>query len=458
MRLRLEPDFVVDERGDTHDGPVLIDGDRITAIGEAAEVRDAQRVPLAGRMLLPGFTNAHSHAFQRVLRGRVEQRDPNTERDDFWSWRALMYSAALALDLDEIEAVTAWCYADMLKSGFVPVGECHYLHHGRDGFAYDDPIAVSRRIAAAAASTGIHLTLLQTAYGRAGPARPPSADQRRFVFEDVADFLSHARESRAELTGPRVRTGLAVHSERACTREWIEAIATESCAQNLPLHVHACEQPAEIEACTREHGLTPIALLEAADALHAHTTIVHATHLEEADPARLASSGATVCLCPSTERNLGDGLCPIGDLAAAGVPLAIGSDSHARIDVADELRSLEDHERLRLLHRTVLVAPGDSLRHIALPAGTVAGSAAIGRSDSGRMAAGAMADLVTVETPLEAAASRGAAVDAWLVGGSGRDVRDVFAAGERVVQDGRLTRVDEDELTAAVRPILRRLR
>jgi formimidoylglutamate deiminase len=450
--LQLEPDFVVDETGAVSSGPVVVDKDRIVAVGASHE--GAERVALPGRFLTCGFVNAHSHAFQRALRGRVEERDGAGEgaHDDFWTWRQLMYEAALALDLDALEAVAAWAYADMLKSGFVAVGEFHYVHHDRDGAPYPDGAAVSRRLARAAERTGVRAALLQTAYARAGHGAPPTDGQRRFVFADAAAFLEHARDARA-IQGARVSHGLAIHSVRACPRDWIEALAREADAEDLPLHAHACEQPAEIAACREEHGVAPLALLESAGALSARSTIVHATHLEPDDAERLGRSGAGVCVCPSTERNLGDGLCPIADLQAAGVPLSVGTDSHARIDVVDELRSLEDHERLRLQRRNVLVPPAGSLRQAVLPAGTTAGARALGLSPPG-LSPGARADLVAVTTPIEGAAHEAAAVDAWLVGGSGRDVSDVWVAGERVVADGRLSRADEAELYAAAREVL----
>jgi formimidoylglutamate deiminase len=450
-RQQLEPDFVVDETGAVTAGPVVIDGDRIASVGVVDPT--AVRVALPGRMLLCGFVNAHSHGFQRALRGRAEERGHDSGHDDFWTWRHLMYEAALRLDLDALEAITAWAYADMLKSGFVAVGEFHYVHHARDGAPYDDPVAVSRRVARAAARTGLRVTLLQTAYARAGHQLPANEGQRRFVFASSDAFLAHARTARAQLDDDRVSHGLAAHSVRACPRDWIEALADEAAAHDLPLHAHACEQPAELVACRNEHGVAPLALLEAAGALTSRSTIVHATHLEPDDPARLAESGAGVCLCPSTERNLGDGLCPIADLVDAGVPLSIGTDSHARIDVVDELRSLEDHERLRLQRRNVLIGPGASLRHAVLPVGSRGGARSLGLS-APAIATGARADLIAVEVPLEVVADPGAAADAWLVGGSGADVRDVWVAGEAVVRDRRLTRVDEQELQSAARRAL----
>lgn len=458
--LLLEPDFVVDAQGAVGRGPVLVEGGRVVAVGDAAGAHAlasrAQRVPLGGRFLVPGFANAHSHAFQRALRGRVEARASGAAHDDFWSWRRLMYQAALSLDLDALEAVAAWCFLDMLASGYVAVGEFHYVHHAPDGAPYDDPTAVSAALARAAARVGVRLVLLQTAYARAGHGKPALDEQRRFVFPSVDAFLRHASAVRRRAFEGEVTHGLAIHSVRACSRDWIEAIARVSVDEGLPLHVHACEQPAEIAACREEHGMAPLALLDESGALHPGTTVVHKTHLEEDDPARLARAGATVCVCPSTERNLGDGLCPIADLVAAGVPLAVGSDSHARIDVVDELRSLEDHERLRLMRRNVLTPEGGSLRHALLPAGTVNGARALGL-DGGALVPGAPADLIAVRAPLESAASPEAAVDAWLVGGSGRDVSDVFVNGAHVLARGEPTRCSRDDVEREARAVLKAL-
>lgn len=456
LPLLLEPELAFDARGAPVIGPIRVEGGRVVAVGPAASETGAVRVPLRGRMLLPGLANVHSHAFQRALRGRTERRAKDRPHDDFWTWRSEMYRAALRLDLDAFEAVAAWCYLDMLRAGFVSVGEFHYVHHDEAGRPYPDPAALSARVARAASRVGVRVTLLETAYARAGHGQPPLPEQRRFVFESVEAFLAHARAVRGEISGAGVGHGLAIHSVRACPRSWIEAVADEARREGLPLHVHACEQPAEIAASKEEHGAAPLAVLEGAGALSGRTTVVHATHLEPDDPARLAASGATVCVCPSTERNLGDGLCPIADLAAAGVPLAVGTDSHARIDAVDELRSLEDHERLRLMKRNVLVAPGGSLGAALLPHGVTHGARALGLEPPD-LAPGAPADLIAVEVPVEGHADASTALDAWLVGGSSGDVRDVFVGGQQVLRSGAPTLARAAEIEAAALEVLRRL-
>jgi formimidoylglutamate deiminase len=405
----------------------------------------------ADALVLPGFVNAHSHAFQRALRGRVELRSAARPHDDFWAWRTTMYEDARRLEVDDVEALAAWAYADMLKAGFTTVGEFHYLHHDRGGRPFSVP-EMSLALARAAAAVGIRLVVLETAYARGGPGRPLTEAQRRFAFSSAEEFLAHAARAREALAPLGAQVGLALHSVRACPRPFIEAVAAAAHAQELVLHVHACEQRRELEECLAEHGIGPIALLEAAGALGPRTTIVHGTHVDAEDIARLAAAGCTVCLTPSTERNLGDGLCPTAELVAAGVPLCVGTDSHARIDLVDELRSLEDHERLRMERRNVLVPPGGRLAHALIPAGTAAGARALG--------AAIEEDRVVVDMPIEGRAADAAdaaiGLDAWLVGGSSRDVRDVVVAGRTVVSKGCLA-ADEGDIAARARRVLHKL-
>ena len=441
MKAALLPDFVVGADGRPRAGPVIVDDGVIVQVG--GEAGDAARVPLPGRMLLPGFVNAHSHAFQRALRGRVETKRVGQD-DDFWSWRDLMYRAANRVDDDDLAALAAWAYLDMLRAGFTSVGEFHYLHRAGGG-------STSGVVAAAGARVGLRVVVLETAYARAGAGLPPRDDQRRFVFDSIDAFLAHARAARAA----RPSTGLAIHSVRACPREWIEALAAEAKAWRAPLHAHACEQRGELAQCRAEHGVGPIALLASCGALTERTTIVHGTHVDADDVAAIARAGAAVCICPSTERNLGDGLAPIADYVAAGVPLSIGTDQHARIDVVDELRSLEDHERLRLERRAVLVPAGGRLAHALIPAGTRAATLGL---EGGDVVVGAPADLVAIAVPaVEGVDDEAAAIDAWLVGGSSRDATDVWVGGARVLADARPTRVDVDAVHAAARAVVRKI-
>lgn len=405
-------------------------------------------------LLLPGFVNGHSHAFQRALRGRVERKSAERPNDDFWAWRTTMYGDAARVTVDDVEALAAWAYADMLRAGFTTVGEFHYVHHGLaddGGFRSLDQPELSLALARAASAVGIRLVVLETAYERGGASKALTPEQRRFTFPDVDAYLAHVDRSRAALGAVRASVGVAIHSVRACSRGWIERIAAYARRHDLVLHAHACEQRAELEQCRAEHGVGPIELLHACGALGPRSTIVHGTHLDDKDITLLASSGATVCVTPSTERNLGDGLCRIRDLVDAGVPVCVGTDSHARIDVVDELRSLEDHERLRLEKRNVLVKPGERLANALLPAGTRAGARALGVDTS--------LDRVVVAMPVEGRAGDvEAGLDGWLVGGSSRDVVDVDVGGAGVVRDGRLTRVDDDDVERRAIAVLAKLR
>ena len=402
-------------------------------------------------LVLPGFVNAHSHAFQRCLRGRVELRGAGDDaHDDFWSWRAAMYDAAQRLTPDDVRALSAWAFLDMLGAGYTAVGEFHYLHHDERG-----PLVLSRAVADAARSVGMRLVLLETAYARAGfDAEGPLPHQARFAFPDVDTFLQHAEASRDALSDDAVSVGLAVHSVRACPPSWIEAVAERARSWGSPLHVHACEQLAEVEACQKATGLSPIFLLDRCGALGPTTTVVHGTHLDDDDIVLLGQRQAMVCVTPSTERNLGDGLCRIADLVAAGVGVCIGSDSHARIDAVDELRSLEDHERLRTRRRNVLTAPGQRLARALIPAGTAVGARSLGLP--------VPVGVVSVPMPVEGVAGGDVGLDAFLVGGSSADVDFVMGYSGRVLvnkgapENGLHHRLRPDIIAEAT-AVLRRL-
>lgn len=441
--------MLLDANGNPQPGPLLVRNGTIVALGSEAIVRsqaDARRgalmrIPLPGCLLVPGFANAHSHAFQRALRGRVETRAQSAPEDDFWSWRHEMYRIALSLDLDAVEAVAAWCYTDMVRAGFVSVGEFQYLHHDEAGQPYADPAAVSERLARAAHHAGIRLVLLQCAYERAGWCQSPHPEQRRFVFPRVEDFLEFSGQVRSRfsttISSPaeehtNVRHGFALHSVRACSGTWLESVAEESKRLDLPLHIHACEQPAELAACQQAEGVGPIEWLDRCGVLYENTTLVHATHVNAADIERMSRQKVQICICPSTERNLGDGLAPIREFQAAGIPICIGTDSHARIDALEEIRSLEEHERARTLRRNVLAAPGASSAPALLAAGIRVGAKSLGLP-SPDLCPGAPADFVAFDLPLEAAGEPRRAFDALWVGGCSRaDVHAVFVSGRTV--------------------------
>ena len=297
---------------------------------------------MPGRFALPGFVNAHSHAFQRALRGKVEG-------GDFWAWRESMLDLARGLGPDGVREGYAEVYREMKAAGYTAVGEFHYV-----GFA-EGQAAVE-----AGAEAGVELVLLPAAYGRGGIDR--------FRQGSAAEYLQQVEALRA--AGAAV--GVAPHSVRACPRDWLEQIGAYAARDSLVLHVHADEQPREIEECLAEHGLRPIELLAQTGCLGPRTTIVHATHADERELDLLAEHGARVCLCPTTEANLGDGFPPLAGLLARRIPLCIGSDSNVRIDPLEELRELEGIARRQELRRNVI--PVDEL----LAIGSAAGGAALG--------------------------------------------------------------------------------
>ena len=297
---------------------------------------------MAGRLTLPGFVNAHSHAFQRALRGRVDG-------GDFWAWRDAMLDVARGQSPERVRKDYVAVYREMLAAGFTAVGEFHYL-------GLDQAYAAS----GAAAEAGIRFVLLHVAYARGGidELRQPTVDA---YLQEVA-ALRH----------DGVAVGVAPHSVRACPPGWLEAVGAYAAEHELPLHVHTCEQPREIEECLAEHGLRPIELLARTGCLGPRTTVVHATHASDAELDLLAERGARICVCPTTEAGLGDGFVPVDRIRPRGIPLCVGSDSNVRIDPLEELRELEGIARRLELRRGVIDV--DELLRI----GSVEGAAALG--------------------------------------------------------------------------------
>ena len=305
---------------------------------------------------LPGFVNVHSHAFQRGMRGVVEHVDHAHRSDDFWTWREAMYAAAGRLDPDSMYAVALLAYREMVAAGYVAVGEFHYVHHRPDGTPYSPPNAMARATASAAAEAGIDQVLLMAAYERAGAGLPPTAGQRRFCDPDVGAYLSRVDALAQERPG---RVGVAPHSVRAVSRPWLEEIGRYADAAGMVVHIHACEQLREIEECLAEHGCRPIELLADTGVLGPRTTIVHATHASAAELDLLAQAGASVCVCPTTEANLGDGYLPAVAMFERGIRVCIGTDSNTVIDPVVELREIEAVARRSVQRRNVLVPEGD---------------------------------------------------------------------------------------------------
>jgi len=414
--------------GDKVDVDVLIevDGDRIRAVtpGVPGSASPAGATRLRG-LTLPGLANAHSHAFHRALRGRTH-RGGGT----FWTWREDMYAVAGRLTPDSYFALARATYAEMALAGITTVGEFHYLHHDPDGRPYAEPNAMGEALIAAAADAGIRITLLDACYLTGAPGQPLEGTQLRFGDGDAAAWADRV----SALSGAgHARIGAAIHSVRAVPADQLATVADWAAEQGAPLHFHLSEQRAENQACRERYGCTPTELLARHGALGQLSSAVHATHLTDADIAALAGSRTTICMTPTTERDLADGIGPARDLADAGSPISLGSDSNAVIDLLEESRALELDERLRTERRGHWSADG------LLRAATVDGHASLGWSESGRIAPGGLADLTTIsldsvrlagweaETLLESAVFAGAA----------QDVTDVIVGGREIVRDRR---------------------
>ncbi|WP_199434329.1 formimidoylglutamate deiminase [Qaidamihabitans albus] len=368
-------------------------------------------------LVLPGFANAHSHAFHRALRGRTQQA-----RGTFWTWRERMYELAARLDPDSYYRLARGVYAEMVLAGYTGVGEFHYLHHGPGGTRYADPNAMGAALVAAAGDAGIRLTLLDTCYLAGGFGRDLGEHQLRFGDGDAESWAERAAAFRP--AGEHVLTGAAVHSVRAVPA-WALPVVAEWAA-GRPLHVHLSEQRAENEDCLRFYGRSPTSVLADAGVFGPRTVAVHATHVGLSDMSTLRYAGVRACFCPTTERDLGDGIGPARRLHDNGVGLCLGSDSHAVVDPFEEARALELHERLASESR------GRFTSAELLAAATDHGS--IGRDDAGRLVPGARADLVAVD--LGSVRTAGTDPAAVLFAAVPADVRDVLVDGRQVVRDG----------------------
>ncbi|MFK5646054.1 formimidoylglutamate deiminase [Ornithinimicrobium sp. LYQ121] len=399
---------------------------RLTAV-EPDAAADPGDVRLPG-VVLPGLANAHSHAFHRALRGRTHDRGGT-----FWTWRERMYAVAARLDPDSYLALARAVYAEMALAGVTAVGEFHYLHHGADGRRYMDPNAMGQALSEAAADAGIRLTLLDTCYLAGGLSGERyvalEGPQLRFGDGDAETWALRVADLRDSTDGgpAHLRVGGAIHSVRAVPREQLAAVATAVRAGGRPLHIHLSEQPAENQACLDAHGLTPTGLLEAEGVLGPDLSAVHATHLTGEDIGLLGRHRAWTCFCPTTERDLADGIGPASALRRAGARLSLGSDQHAVVDLLEEARALEMHERLASLER------GRLTPEQLLDAATAQES--IGWVDAGRLEVGARADLVAVrEDTVRTAGSDPAQI---LLSATAADVDTVVVDGEVVVQDGQ---------------------
>jgi formiminoglutamate deiminase len=402
---------------------IEVEGDRIASLTPGtAPPPEAVRLP---GLTIPGLANAHSHAFQRALRGRTQAGS-----GDFWAWRERMYEVAGRLDPDRYLSLARAVYAEMALAGVTAVGEFHYLHHDPDGGPYADPNAMGHALVTAAREAGIRITLLDCCYLAGGlGGEPLEGVQRRYGDEDAARWADRVG---LLSDGEGVRIGAAIHSVRAVPPEAMEAVAGWARARRAPLHFHLSEQQRENEACLSATGLTPAGLLHERRALGQDATAVHATHLTDADVALLGGSGTSVCLCPTTERDLADGVGPAASLVAAGSRLCLGSDSQAVIDLFEEARAVELDQRLATGRR------GHHRAEDLLQAATTCGMASLGW-DAGRLAEGALADFAAVSLrSVRTAGSRPEDVAAHVVfAATAADVTDVVVGGRQVVARGR---------------------
>ena len=439
-----QPDFLYSE-GRLQPGGSL----RVSADGHVLPAGlpgpGARAVRLAGRALFPGLANAHSHAFQRLIRGRTEYVAAGRAGDDFWSWREAMYRAAESLSPEDVFVASRQAFVEMLLAGITTVGEFHYVHHQADGTPYADPNELAHQVIRAAKDVGLRITLLRVGYARAGFQTEANPRQRRFIDARCEDWLLRSEAlSRAYASDGRVRVGLAPHSTRAVPREWLAEVSRVS---GMPVHMHVAEQPKELEACQAEHGMRPVALLAELGLLAPRFTAVHAVHLTAGEIEELGASGAGVCACPSTERNLGDGVVPADALAAAGVPLSLGSDSQSTIDLLDEARELEGHLRLVRQRRAVL-DPGtgrpEGLAARLFEMASVQGLRSLGW-EGGALAPGSAADFFTVDLNHHTliGATEESLLATVVLGGSLAAVREVAVEGQLRVEDGRHVRAAE---------------
>jgi len=385
---------------------------------------------------VPGLCNVHSHAFQRGMAGLAEVRGPAD--DDFWTWREVMYRFLDRLTPEQVEAIAAQAYVEMLQQGFTRVGEFHYLHHAPDGRPYDNPAELAERIAAAAEATGIGLTLLPVFYAHGGfGGADPKPGQRRFL-NDPDGFGALFEASRGAIANlPDANLGVAPHSLRAVTPDELEQILRLAPAG--PVHIHASEQVKEVEDCVAWSGLRPVAWLMDRHEVDRRWCLVHATHLDDAEVAGLARSGGVAGLCPITEANLGDGVFRMPEYGAQGGRFGIGTDSNIAIDAAGELRAIEYAQRLTRRTRNVLAAREGASVGGELFRGALAGGAqALGQADGG-LRAGAAADIVTLdlEHPSLVGRTGDALLNTWIFAGGAGVVDCVWRFGTKVVEQGR---------------------
>lgn len=415
--------------GDTVEpGVLLVIDDGVIAEVGRADGPPAGSEPVHG-LTLPGFANTHSHAFQRGLRARTQR-----QKGSFWTWREAMFAAADTLSPETYFQLAKAAFGEMVLAGITLVGEFHYVHHSPDGTPYADPNAMGEAVTEAAAAAGIRLTLLDTCYLHGGFNERPQGAQRRFADSGIDAWIERVEALRP---GATVKVGGAAHSVRALRPAELKEIAAWARARQLPLHAHVSEQRRENDECLGTYGRTPVELLAESGCLDTSFTAVHATHVTDGDRRLLAASRVTCCLCPTTERDLADGIAPASELASDGLMLTLGTDSNALIDMFEEARAMELNERLST-ERRVNQEPA-ALLHAA----TAAGYSALGWS-GGSFEAGACADLcvIALDSVRLAGACREDLVSAVVFAAAPPDVRHVMANGRWIVRDGAHVSMD----------------
>ena len=408
--------------GAFHSGLAMFAGPdgRITHFSRDAV--NATRLP--GRAMLPGLVNVHSHTFQRAIRGRTERR--RADRDTFWTWRESMYRAANLVSPEAIYAIARMAFFEMALAGITTVGEFHYVHHDSGGVPYADRNATALAIVRAARETGIRLVILRTAYVRAGFQKAADPGQARFITPRVEDFIADTEALRA-----CVSVGVAPHSVRAVPMDYVREVAAYARSNALPLHMHVAEQPAEVEACLAEYGRRPVELLHDNGIIDDRFTAIHAIHITDQEARMLAP--ATVCACPTSERNLGDGAVPADRLYAAGARIAFGSDSNIQIDILEDARLLEYDLRMNQLERAII--PGGAAR--LFQSATESGARSL-QTNSGLLEPGRAADFFTIDLndPSIAGATEDRLLDNIVFSLERTAIRDVVVDGYWMVRDG----------------------
>jgi formimidoylglutamate deiminase len=399
-------------------------------------------IRLKNRALLPGLVNAHSHAFQRVIRGRTEHRSHHTT-DSFWTWREQMYAAANRLGPEEIYNAARLAFLEMALTGITAVGEFHYIHHAPDGSTYDDPNLLAREVIRAAHDVGIRIALLRVAYARSGFGLEANPQQIRFIEQSPDTYIKHLEQllDAPELKSDMAWAGVAPHSVRAVPLDYLKTIVAFANEHSLPVHMHVAEQPAEVRACIEEYGRSPVALLDTEGLLSKRFTAVHAIHVTPKAIASMGNAGAIVCACPTTERNLGDGVVPVDGYFDADVRVSLGTDSQVQIDLLEDARELEYHLRLQKTARNVLAPVDDdsssALARRLFECATINGAESIG-FDGGKLEPGAPADFFTVD--LDDVSIAGASPEDLLANIvfslSRTAIRDVVVGGKQIVKHG----------------------